>query len=490
MRRNMRYVERCFAMHAGKSTALFSIQILWHQSGFCTLLRRRGAQKTPRGFSGPWWGLLLMILAMGEGMGNDAFAQDLAALQAELQQYDLRKPGDFEAVEALGKLNDGARGQGAIARISRAYAATDLYVGARLLGDVLAMERLARALGVEGREGIEAWLDSELSQRSGGAIQLAIEEAKATLMGVRGERIKGNLRNEAVLLAQLPTDPRTIREWVKERCDVTQSLSLPPGVTAEEAEEAKRIVWGIRRIDEAIRRGEKGDPLLALLRPLLESARKRLGEVVITDPNFDGLDGVLHIKAGSLAWGYVSRLRVRSDGSVERINPEPTLPTVKEVPLPSNPPGVPRPIQELLNHPDIQQATAGEFLARIDGGISTHILWCVLLTLARSPIVVAAFETQGGRARFEPVREIPPDAVEIRVRPGGYAVKLPRGGKTTELPRLRVDGRWRFDQDGLTRLLPQGVNRVVAPSGLTPALAGIEAFGVASQGGKAFFLVP
>jgi hypothetical protein len=115
----------------------------------------------------------------------------------------------------------------------------------------------------------------------------------------------------------------------------------------------------------------------------------------------------------------------------------------------------------------------------------------VVRSLEQTPLAITHLATSSGRIPVSFVREdaLPADAARVSMRPGGYAVEH-RSGRRVELPRMRVEGHWRFDHEGLLRALPAHGVRAVIPNALTPAGEMLETAAAIASEGRTTIVVP
>lgn len=407
-------------------------------------------------------------------LAAEASAQvpDLAAAQEALAQYDLSDPRTFEALETLRRVADANGPDASRARAMWAYAGSDLLVLASARADEAALGRLGSALGARDPTTMADVLERQLDRIPRGALSVAAAEARATLGAMRGRPTARSVRSDAVILAMAPDDPSALRARVRERFEPVVDSTL--AVTPEHENEARRIVSAMRAIALALRAAEAGDPLLRALRSRLEVVRQRLGSIVIEDPASSDVDVVLTLSPGRLAFGYVPRTRVEPDGRPVLVSSEPTLPSTVSIELPAEFSGPVRPIEGLASRSEIAGARPGRVALRVEGDVPAHLLARVVRSLEGTPLAVTSATTSSGRVQVSFVREdaAPSEATRVSIRPGGYTVD-PRRGRRVEVPRQRVEGRWRFDREGLLRQLPAGP-RVLVANGLAPAAELIE----------------
>ncbi|MFO0710250.1 MAG: hypothetical protein U0353_10445 [Sandaracinus sp.] len=418
-----------------------------------------------------------------------AHAQDLGAAQTSLARYDLADPRTYEALETLRHIADANGPQAPTARAIRAYAAVDLLTVATVLGDTTAIERLNAALGTSDRAATVALLDAELARTPAGALAVAAREGRATLAAVEGRDCPHSARNDAITLVTAPADLAAFRARVRTRFDpvIDSTLELVP----EHANEARRIIAAMRALASALRAAEAGDPLLLAIRPRLEAARTRLSEIVIADPSFDDIDAFLTLSPTGIAFGYVPRTHVGPDARPVLDSGTPSWPATTSVALPTTFPPVVRPIDGFAAQPAISGARRGRVALRIDGDMPAHVVARVVRSLEGSPLAITHLATPTTRLPVTFLREdtVPADAVRVQIRPGGYAVER-RGGRRSELPRLREEGHWRFDRAGLARALPATGPRVVMANGLAPALELVETATEIAQGDHIAIVLP
>jgi len=81
-------------------------------------------------------------------------------------------------------------------------------------------------------------------------------------------------------------------------------------------------------------------------------------------------------------------------------------------------------------------------------------------------------------------------ALHIAIRPGGYALEAGRG-RRSEIPRIRVEGRFHFDREALGRqLAASSTPRVISAFGLAPAAELIATAWLARTDGRATIILP
>ncbi|MBN8612116.1 MAG: hypothetical protein J0L92_16095, partial [Deltaproteobacteria bacterium] len=293
------------------------------------------------------------------------------------------------------------------------------------------------------------------------------------LAALEGRPAAHGPRNDAIALVLAPTELPALRASVRDRFEPVIDSTLE--ITPEHANEARRIITAMQALRGALRAAEQGDPLLSLIRPRIEAVRARLAEIVLSDASLDDVDAILTLSRTGLAFGYVARTRVTVEARPELVSASPSWPTATTVAIPAELPPVVRPIEGLAAQPAITGARAGRVALRLEGEVPAHLVARVVRTLEGTPLAITHLMTREGRVRATFVREdaVPADAVRVAIRPGGYAIER-RGGRRDDLPRLRVDGHWRFDREGLLRGLPPTGTRVLSANGATPAMELLE----------------
>ena len=432
----------------------------------------------------------LLLAPLGAARAQDpAAAPELAAAQAALARYDLADPRTYEALGTLRRLADANGPAAPTARAVRAYAAVDLLVAATVLGDATALERLGQALGTSDRAAMSALLDAELARTPSGALAVAAREARATLAALDGRAAAHGARNDAIALVTAPTDPAAFRARVRERFDpvIDSTLEIVP----EHANEVRRIIAAMQALTVAQRAAQAGDPLLLAIRARIDSTRARLSEIVVADTAFDDIDVILTITPAAVTFGYVPRTRVGPDGRPVLDSGTPSWPATTSVALPSELPPIVRPIEGLAAQPAITSARRGRVAVHVEGDVPAHLVARIVRSLEQTPLAITHVAGSAGRVPVAFVHEdaVPADATRVSMRPGGYAVEH-RGGRRVELPRLRVEGHWRFDHEGLLRALPATGVRVVIPNGLTPASEVLESAATIALDGHAMIVLP
>ncbi len=433
--------------------------------------------------------LLTALVALGPATASRAQAPDLASAQASLARYDLANPATYDALDTLRRIADANGPQAPTARAVRAYAAVDLLTAATLLGDTVALDRLGAALGTRDRAAMSAMLDAELARTPAGALAVAAREARATLAALEGRPAAHSARNDAIALVLAPSELPALRASVRDRFEPVIDTTLE--ITPEHANEARRIITAMQAIATAVRAAERGDPLLAVIRPRIEAVRARLAEIVIADASFADVDTILTLSRTGLAFGYVPRTRVSTEGRPVLDSGTPSWPTSTVVDLPTELPAIVRPIEGLATNAAITGARPGRVALRIDGEVPSHLVARVVRSLEGTPLAITMLMTSAGRIPVTFVREaaVPADAARVSIRPGGYAVER-RAGRRADIPRLRVNGQWRFDREGLLRALPATGPRVLAANGTAPAAELLDTARVVAVDGSITIVVP
>jgi hypothetical protein len=416
-------------------------------------------------------------------------AQDLASAQAALARYDLADPRTYDALETLRRLADANGADAPTARAVRAYAGVDLLVAATLLEDGAALARLGAALGATDRSTQIALLEQQLARTPSGALAVAAAEAQSTLAAFAGTRGRRSVRSDAIVLLTAPSDEAGLRARVRDRFDPVVDADIR--LDGAQGDEARRLAAAVRATRAALRAAEAGDPLLALLRAPLEAVLGRLTRVVIERIDDEAHDVVARITPTALTLGYVTRARVDAEGQVTLLGGAPRLPETVSIPFPGEMPPVVRPIDAIAQHPAVSGAVAGtRVLLAIDEGVPSHLVARVVRSLEGSPLVVARLDVGNGSIGVRFVREdaLATGATRIAVRPGGYVIE---GRRRTEVPRIRVEGRFRFDHEGLARELARlDGPRVVSGFPATPASELVAAARLAQLEGEATILLP
>jgi hypothetical protein len=435
--------------------------------------------------------LALFTCAVALLTAAPAPAQDLASAQAALARYDLADPRTYEALETLRRVADANGPEAPTARAVRAYAGVDLLVASSILEDQAAFGRLAAALGASDRETMGSLLEQQLSRTPSGALAVAANEARSTLGALLGRSARRTVRSDAIVLLTAPADEAALRARLHDRFDPVTDRDF--GRDGAQADEARRIAAAIRAARAAVRAAEAGDPLLLLLRPRLEGARERLTRLVLEAPETRDHDVVVRVAAGSLAVGFVPRARVDGDGRVVLLGGTPRLPETASIELPTDLPPIVRPIDGLAQHAVVTGTPAGQrVVLRLEGEVPAHLVARVVRSLEGTPLAIGAIETAEGRLAVTWAREgtLGEDVARVLLRPGGYALER-HGGRRVEIPRIRVDGRFRFDREGLTRELARVSGaRAVSASSPTPAEELFATAWLARDGDRATIVLP
>lgn len=433
--------------------------------------------------------VLVAVAATGVARPPLASAQDIASAQAALARYDLADARTYDALETLRRIADANGPEAPTARAVRAYAGVDLLVAATLLEDEAAYARLGAALGATDREALVALLERQLARTPAGALAVAAAEARSTLAAFVGGRPRRSVRSDAILLLTAPADEAGLRARVRERFDPTTDAE--PRLAGAQGDEARRLASAVRALRAAIHAADAGDPLLALLRARMEALRDRLTRVVVDPEEGAEHDLVARITTAALTLGYVTRAGVDAEGRITLLGATPRLPETVSIAIPSALPSAVRPIDEIRLHAAIRDAAVGtRVLLAIDEGVPSHLVARVVRSLEGTPLSVTRLDTGEGMIAVRFVREdgVPAGATRIVVRPGGYVVEARR---RTEVPRIRVDGRFRFDHDGLLRELARSDGaRVVSAFPPTPATELVTAARLAQTDGVATILLP
>jgi hypothetical protein len=175
---------------------------------------------------------------------------------------------------------------------------------------------------------------------------------------------------------------------------------------------------------------------------------------------------VITVLEKSVQYGFMPRVRLQPTGQLELFGAnEPVLPAVADLPFRSamRPFFIHR-MQELV---DWLRATfdegLGHNIAIVTGvGVPSHMLGRVLASLkaaGRSEAVLIG-RTADGLLRAEAVRighreetEAAPAELSLRIRLGGYSLRLPEHVKSQDIPRVRDAQGLRFDTTALSAQL-------------------------------------
>ncbi len=398
----------------------------------------------------------------------------LGDAEAALARYDLASARTWEALAALRGIADENGADAAHARFVRAFAGVELLVAASVLDDADALRRLEEGFGVSSASALSGVLDAELARAPRGALGRASADARALLATLNGRSpTRLDTRTATVALLRAAEAPEALAPYVFAHVEPAIDASLD--VIPEHAERARRLVRAVRTLDDALSAAQAGDPLFALLRGRLEAARARLGEIVLTNPDFADIDGFLTLSPDAIAFGYVPRTRVDVSGRPILESGRPVWPQTTRVDLPGDASSSARPLRDLAQNPLVTGAHPARVALRVEGAVSVSLLARVLRALEGSPLTVTHVATTSGRVPVRILGEAsagPAPPIQIVVRPGGYVIRR-RGARSVDVPRLRLDG-WQYDHEALVHGVPESGERVVTGTGLASAAELLE----------------
>lgn len=298
----------------------------------------------------------------------------------------------------------------------------------------------------------------------------------------------GSWRDIALLrvAAKAVTDGETnavLRRFGKDPCADIKGGCNPLFMTYDG--ESRATMAGLLGLGQAHTRlslaEQQGDPLSAALTEEIEADYASVATVSLrlvpmvrsgaraetkeARPNRVPVDLLVHLSAEYLEFGYVPRVRLNDKGELESVvDREPALPRMARVDYPKSFRPFMRPISEFVDALQDRGEIAQDVSVGVSAepGLESHILGRVFLSLRRVGFDQAAVIGRGqeGLAFGIPLRVLageeadqmqPKPDIEVRVRLGGYSLKLPNG-LVNDIPRVRYDDKgYRFDTETLYR---------------------------------------
>jgi hypothetical protein len=423
---------------------------------------------------------------------------ELDAARRSLVRYELGPSGTLSVLSELSALV--ARPELAPkprqeARFLRAAVAGDLLVLARLRHDSALQPALERALGVASGSAF-AYIDAELATFSGmnyagiaaelrREFALAREPRAASLARFQG--MSGSQRDLLFLDAVAEAaggghEPLgMLASYGEDPC------AGVPACPAEYAAFDRRGRMAVAALAEAGRAMirtraavDAGDPLavtaameFAELSAALSKLELRPWPAFACDacsgseaPAESGPDLVITVVDKGVRYGFVPRVRLLPTGQLESFGAtEPVLPAVADLPFRSAmPPFYIRRMPELVDwlRATLDEGPDRKIAITAEVGVPSHMLGRALASLkaAGRDEAVLIGRACDGVLRAETIRivskeetEAAPAELSLRVRLGGYSLRLPERANTQDIPRVRDAQGLRFDTAALSAQL-------------------------------------
>lgn len=443
------------------------------------------------------WGLL--------GLTAPASAEPQDELQAARMALERYEPANgaqpaldtFARLTALLKARRLRPREHGEARFLRAAAASDLLILARVRGDAALSERIGAALGVSSGN-VDAFLDGELAASSAGPFREAEPMRSALALSRRPSpwpwselrALAGSqgallfLHQFAALAVTEHDATRVLADYGVDPCggDVT---CPEPYAAFDAAGRAAMLALhdAGRAVDRLQEAASAGDPLAAAavielatfmaalpaveLRPALRPKGKGVwldasGHMLPSAPEF-----LLRVSGTGVRYGFAPRARLRPDGEIELYSAySPMLPETAELPFRATLPPFMESVPELVMLLSSSGARSANGVALvIEPGTPAHRLGRVLASARRAghDRLLVMGQAADGSAVAETVRiegqdEISADVTEraqvaVRVRLGGYTLYERERREREEIPRVRDERGFRYDDAALAARL-------------------------------------
>jgi len=422
----------------------------------------------------------------------------LLSARASLSHYDLGPNGTTAQLTALGRFarEHAGQGEGDEAKFLQAAVASDLWFIAETTGDAQLKAAIAGSLGVE-ESALSSHLAQALRESAHGVYKQAAEQALAALQAssAGAERSAEDTRSDTLLLRntlQLMTGEAPLTQLAQLGQDPCAAGSCSPGYADLDAR-GRRALARLELVSAADRRlliaAKQGDPLAEALAPTLAGLREKLksvrvqltsrlgAELAASAPELDvplpAFDAVFVMRGMDVFQLQLPAAQL-GDGGVSRTPAEQSAFPAK--PLVTLQDAVPyaRPIDELVSQAKQLRNGAAQWTVgvAVTPGTPT-LLWArVLVSLVKAGATrtfVVARNAQDGLVTA-PVHlvqtgyadPVPNTELKLRVRLGGYTVKLP--SVTQDIPRYQDATGYHFDQEGLKRALSGRKLRTAAVS--------------------------
>ena len=450
-------------------------------------------------------GMVLAACVAGSGLASwpatvAAAPSDGALHEARraLVAYDLEGEGTVGVLRSLTALLEAAEESPAQreARFLRAAVGTDLVVIARAAPDMVRLEDVSSALGVADDQ-LVGHLESELRVMGGRVFGPLASQALTVLSLVQGSEplalskrllAAQGTRRDFLVLEALLKDVRGAAEPLQvlaaaggdpceKSCELPFKLFDKPGRRAMAALQlaasaGDRLQRGARGGDPfskalAGRVGELLDELKAVqLRPMPVTGASMPGSRAERSPA-QAPDFVVLVSEQRVRYAHVPSVRVSDELGLELVaSGAPALPEMGVVELPTEYRPFMRPIQPVVEALD--EAFASGVAVRVgvgpDPAVPAHVLGRAMLSLQRvtKAAVVLLAATQSGEPTALPLEIVAGSSADslsraqlrLRVRLGGYTLKLARGDM--DIPRVRTDEGLSFDAETLSGTVAKG----------------------------------
>ena len=454
--------------------------------------------------TGSWWvrvcGALAVGVLCGSAKAETTSVKDttLLSARAALSHYDLRPTGTAEQLAALGRyIHDHAGEREADeAQFLQAAVASDLWFIAEITQDPQLKAAILGSLGVQESALVEH-LTRALRECAHGVYQQAAEQVLAAIQGSTDAvgRATHDTRSDTLLLrsaARVLTSEAPLGELAARGQDPCAAGSCAPAYAGLDAR-GRRAIWYLEQVLAADQRlqsaAKNGDPLAGALVPNLVELRRSLqaprvqlspritAELATTTPDGDArlpqLDALFVMRGMDVLYAPLPSAQLTEQG-VTRVNAEQAAPKLQ--PLVTLKDAVPyaRPIDELVTQAKQLRNGAAQWSVgvAVTPGTPT-LLWArVLVSLVKAG---ASRTFVLGRSQSDALTSvqvhlvqtgyaepIPATELKLRVRLGGYTVKLL--DVTQDIPRYQDETGYHFDQAGLVRALSPRKLRTAAVS--------------------------
>jgi hypothetical protein len=454
--------------------------------------------------TGSWlvrvFGVCALGVLCGSAKAESTSVKDttLLSARAALSHYDLRPTGTTTQLAALGRYAREHAGERESdeAKFLQAAVASDLWFVAEITEDPQLKAAILGSLGVE-ESALQEHLARALRECAHGVYLQAAEQALAAIQGSTDavDRATHDTRSDTLLLrsaANKLAGEASLGELAALGRDPCAAAGCAPAYADLDAR-ARRAVWYLEQVYAADQRlqsaAKNGDPLadallpsVAVLRGKLQSRRVQLSmhitpELSANTPDTHGklplLDALFFMRGMDVLYAQLPSAQLGDQG-VTRVDAEHAPPKLQALVTLKDAVPYARPIDELVTQAKQLRNGAAQWTVgmAVTPGTPT-LLWArALVSLVKagaSRIFVvgrgehdALTSVQVHLVQMGYAEPVPNTELKLRVRLGGYTVKLP--DVTQDIPRYQDDTGYHFDQAGLVRALSPRKLRTAAVS--------------------------
>ncbi|MBN1652442.1 MAG: hypothetical protein JXA30_01565 [Deltaproteobacteria bacterium] len=419
----------------------------------------------------------------------------LQRIKRSLSHYDLQNGTTTNALRELNEFVNVVTVEHEIrqARFMRAIALSDLVVIATITEREELIEKLAEVMNID-RIILLAFIEQELEDYGRGANRLAGQQAAAAIqIAERGFDPRANETKRASVLLRdlfgLDAIYKSIKRgkglaealeaYTTDPCALPKTNCLYPFSSFDA--EGRKAAFALQQLGHALKRLQlavkKGVPIARYFESYLKEISRALSDAELTpSPQiYQKLvaiskaartsktmpDAVIAVTESELRFGFVPKIKLTTEGSIRVITAgKPVLPEMSKVKLPTSYLPYIRQIDEVTRilKATLRHDTPVSVALGPGRDVPAHIIGRVLLSLR--PLSVKEISMLGlgedGSPHTVPMQvvstreidEMNPAQVNLRIRLGGYTLKLGLGSKQ-DIPRIKGETGFQFDLDTL-----------------------------------------